>query len=59
MAVSCREEEGKIVLLVRFCTSPHMQRWEIAADEAGLRISFAEPGDGLEGWKEEQALTGR
>ncbi|MCI8542862.1 serine hydrolase domain-containing protein [Acetatifactor aquisgranensis] len=59
MAVSCMEEAGKIVLLVRFRTSPHMQRWVIAADEAGLRISFAEPEDGPEGWREEQALTGR
>ena len=59
MAVSCGEEEGKIVLLVRFRTSPHIQRWMIAAGEDGLRVSFAEPVDGPEGWKEEQALIGR
>lgn len=43
MAASYGEEEGKIVLLVRYRTSPHRQRWEIEADESGLRISFSEP----------------
>ena len=54
MAVSCGEEEGKIVLLVRFRTSPHTQRWEIEAGGEGLRMSFAEP-EGPEGG----CLTGR
>ena len=54
MAASCGEEEGKIVLLVRFRTSPHTQRWEIEAGGEGLRMSFAEP-EGPEGG----CLTGR
>lgn len=58
-AVSCAEEEGKIVLSVRFRTSPHTQRWEIEAGGEGLRISFAEPEGPSGDWKEEQVLTGR
>lgn len=56
MAVSCGEEEGKIVLLVRFRTSPHSQRWEIEADDEGLRMCFAEPEGSSGGWKVEQVL---
>ncbi len=59
MAASCAEENGKIVLSVRFRTSPHSQRWEIAAEDGKLRMSFAGPESPSGEWKEEQVLTGR
>lgn len=58
MAVSCGEENGKLVLLVRFRTCPHTQRWEIEAKEGNLRLSFVDAEGQPGNWTVKQVLTG-
>lgn len=42
MAVCCGQEGNKTVLVVRYRTSPHAERWELTRDGSRLHITCAE-----------------